>query len=65
MSFISRATVQRATSKPSRRSCPPDLAHAIDLEVVLEDAPDLGPQRLIPLGTRRAPLGIGPRGRRS
>jgi hypothetical protein len=32
MSFISRSTVQRATSKPSRRIWP-DLAHAVDLEL--------------------------------
>ena len=39
MSRISRATVQRAALKPSQLT--PDLAHAIDAEVLLEHAPDL------------------------
>jgi hypothetical protein len=38
MSFISRATVQRATSKPFPAHLVPDLAHAVDLEVLFEDA---------------------------
>ena len=42
---ISRATVQRATAIPSRQKLPPDLADAVDAEVLLEHAPDLGRQR--------------------
>ena len=41
---------------------PPDLAHAIDLEVLGEDAADLGLQGRIPLRPRRQLGGIGPLG---
>lgn len=41
---------------------PPDLAHAIDAEVLLEDAPHLGLQRLVALPPRRQPGGIVPLG---
>jgi hypothetical protein len=37
---ISRATVHRATSLPSRRNCCPTLRTPIDLEVVAEDPSD-------------------------
>jgi hypothetical protein len=33
---------------------PPDLADAVDLEVVMEDPADLGLQRVIKPGTRRS-----------
>jgi hypothetical protein len=38
----------------------PDLAHAVDAPVLLEDSPDLGAQRLIPVRTIRPPGRIGP-----
>ena len=41
---------------------PPDLAHAIDPEVLLEHAPNLGLQGGVPLRPRRQPGGIGPLG---
>ena len=41
---------------------PPDLAHAIDPEVLLEHPSDLGFQGLIALGTARQLLGISPPG---
>jgi hypothetical protein len=37
----------------------PDVAGAVDLEVVVPDAAYLTAQGLIALGARRAPLGIG------
>ena len=39
---------------------PPDLAHAVDPEVGVEHAPDLGPQFGIALRTRRSTRWIGP-----
>lgn len=49
---ISRGTVQRAISKPSRLSC--------RQEVLIEDTPDLDLQDGILLGARRQPGGITP-----
>ena len=43
-SRISRSTVQRATVEAFAPQLPPDLAHAVDLEVLVEDARDLGLQ---------------------
>lgn len=40
----------------------PDLAHAVDAPVLLEDAPDIWPQRLILARTIRPPGWIGPLG---
>jgi hypothetical protein len=37
---------------------PPDLAHAVDAPVLLEDTPDLGPQRHVPARTVRPPCRI-------
>jgi hypothetical protein len=42
---------------------PPDLAHAVDAEVLIEDAPDLDLQRSILSGARGEPGGIPPLGR--
>jgi hypothetical protein len=42
---------------------PPDLARAVDAEVLIEDAPDLDLQRNILPGARRQPGGIPPLGR--
>jgi hypothetical protein len=50
---INRATAQRAALKPSRRKLPPDLAHAIDAEVLLEHPPDLDLQ----IGVSADPIG--------
>ena len=53
MAFISLETVQRATLKPSRLQLTPDLADAVDLEVLAEDPKDLRLQRFITLDARR------------
>lgn len=41
---------------------PPDLSHAIDGEVVVEDTPDHGLERVVPLGAIRQPVGFTPFG---
>ena len=62
---ISRATVQRATAIPSRPKLPPDLADAVDAEVLLVHAPDLGIRADVAPGAGRqlarigAPGGVG------
>jgi hypothetical protein len=45
---------------PLSAELPPDLAHAIDPEVLLEHAPDLGFQGLVALGSRRSLPRINP-----
>jgi len=59
ISAISRSTVQRATSMPSRTSCRQTLS-APYTEVLLEDPADLGAQQLVALRTLGAQLGIEP-----
>jgi hypothetical protein len=65
MSRISRDTVQRATGniEAFALELPPDLAHAIDPEVLIEDAPDLDLQPGILPGARRQLGRIAPLGR--
>jgi hypothetical protein len=41
---------------------PPDLAHAIYGEVVVEDAPDRGLERFVPLGSIGQPVRFTPLG---
>jgi hypothetical protein len=50
--------VQRATCKNLAVHLFPDLVCAVDLQVGLPDALDLGHQRLVTLGARAAQLGI-------
>jgi hypothetical protein len=64
MSRISRDTVQRAV-EAFALELPPDLAHAIDPEVLIEDAPDLDLQADILPGARRQFGGIAPLGHMS
>jgi hypothetical protein len=59
MSRISRDTVQRAAFA---LELPPDLAHAIDPEVLIEHAPNLDLQPGILPGARRQFGGIAPLG---
>lgn len=59
---ISRETVQRATSKPLPLEPPPDLAHAVDLEIFLEHAPHLALQGIIRFPPGRQSGGIVPLG---
>jgi len=57
---ISRDTVQRAKALPMQ--LPPQLAHAIDPEVLIENPTNFDLQSRITLGAGRRPRGIAPPG---